>query len=130
MTEYLGKDTDYVPGSEPDHEGGSDSLVGKKSPGVLRMEALSAHISSKDRIAIFLSVFLIAYAYGLDGTLRYTYQPTATNAFANHSLLSTISVVRAVIAAAAQVSRTDSIFEQVLMNAAHGCQNCRCFRTC
>ncbi|KAF2686870.1 siderochrome-iron transporter-like protein Sit1 [Lentithecium fluviatile CBS 122367] len=77
-------------------------LTGTKSPGVLRIEALAAHISLLDRISIFIGVFLVAYAYGLDGTLRYAYQPTATSAFQTHSLLSTINVVRAVIAAAAQ----------------------------
>jgi SIT family siderophore-iron:H+ symporter-like MFS transporter len=49
-------------------------LLGKKSPGVERMEAIAAHTTFGDRIAIFIGVFLIAYAYGLDGTLRYTYQ--------------------------------------------------------
>jgi len=49
-------------------------LLGKKSPGVERMEAIAAHITFPNRVAIFLGVFLIAYAYGLDGTLRYSYQ--------------------------------------------------------
>ncbi|KAF2867730.1 siderochrome-iron transporter-like protein Sit1 [Massariosphaeria phaeospora] len=77
-------------------------LIGKKSPGVERVEALTAHITFWDRIAIFFGVFLIAYAYGLDGTLRYAYQPTATSDFGGHSLLATINTVRAVVAAAAQ----------------------------
>lgn len=81
---------------------GSTPLIGKKSPGVVRIEALAAHISFYDRIAIFFGVFLIAYAYGLDGTLRYTYQPTATNDFGGHSLLATVNTIRAVVAAAAQ----------------------------
>lgn len=49
-------------------------LLGQKSPGVDRMEAIAAHITFWDRVAIFFGVFLIAYAYGLDGTLRYSYQ--------------------------------------------------------
>lgn len=73
-----------------------------KSPGVARVEALSAAITRSDRIFIFLGVFLIAYAYGLDGTLRYTYQPYALASFNSHSLLSTINIIRSVIAAAAQ----------------------------
>ncbi|CAI6225685.1 unnamed protein product [Periconia digitata] len=93
-------------GATPQSTDGEDSLpqslTGEKSPGVLRIEALSSHISNLDRIFIFFSIFLIAYAYGLDGTLRYSYQPNATDGFANHSLLSTINVVRAVVAAAAQ----------------------------
>ncbi|RKU44741.1 Siderophore transporter [Coniochaeta pulveracea] len=80
----------------------SSITVDDKSPGVLRVEALTSVMTLADRIAIFFGVFLIAYAYGLDGTLRYTYQPYATASFDNHSLLSSINVLRAVIAAAAQ----------------------------
>lgn len=73
-----------------------------KSPGVARVEALSQALTLFDRIFIFISIFLVAYVYGLDGTLRYTYQTYATSSFEEHSLLSTVNVVRAVIAAAAQ----------------------------
>lgn len=73
-----------------------------KSPGVLRIEAIHSVITKWDRVFIFLGVFLIAYAYGLDGTLRYAYQPTATADFEEHSLNASINVIRAVIAAAAQ----------------------------
>ncbi|CCF35502.1 major facilitator superfamily transporter [Colletotrichum higginsianum] len=77
-------------------------IIGEKSPGVVRIEALTAAITRTDRIFIFFGVFLVAYAYGLDGTLRYAYQPTATNSYATHSLLATVNVLRSVIAAAAQ----------------------------
>ncbi|OLN96698.1 Siderophore iron transporter 1-like protein 2 [Colletotrichum chlorophyti] len=78
------------------------NVIGEKSPGVIRIEALAAAITRTDRFFIFFGVFLVAYAYGLDGTLRYAYQPTATNDYATHSLLATINVLRSVIAAAAQ----------------------------
>lgn len=77
-------------------------LIGKKSPGVQRIEAIAATLTTTDRILMFLGVFLIAYAYGLDGTLRYSYQPTATDSYSTHSLLATVNVLRGVIAAAAQ----------------------------
>ncbi|KAK2031307.1 major facilitator superfamily transporter [Colletotrichum zoysiae] len=77
-------------------------IIGEKSPGVVRIEALTSAITRTDRVFIFLGVFLVAYAYGLDGTLRYAYQPSATNSYASHSLLATVNVLRAVIAAAAQ----------------------------
>lgn len=77
-------------------------LVGEQSPGVARMEAMSEVITRTDRIFLFIGVFLIAYAYGLDGTVRYTYQTTATASWGQHSLLATVNVVRSVIAAAAQ----------------------------
>ena len=73
-----------------------------KSPGVARIEAINQAITRTDRIFIFIGIFFIAYAYGLDGTLRYAYQPSATADFSTHSLLSTINVLRAVIACAAQ----------------------------
>ncbi|KAL5627693.1 hypothetical protein BROUX41_003846 [Berkeleyomyces rouxiae] len=74
----------------------------EKSSGVKRIEALSSALTLTDRIALYFGVFLVAYAYGLDGTLRYTYQTYATSSFGEHSLLATINVIRAVIAAAAQ----------------------------
>jgi SIT family siderophore-iron:H+ symporter-like MFS transporter len=49
-------------------------VLGKKSPGVVRIEAINAHLTSFDRWFLGIGVFLIAYAYGLDGTVRYTYQ--------------------------------------------------------
>ncbi|KAF2851593.1 siderochrome-iron transporter-like protein Sit1 [Plenodomus tracheiphilus IPT5] len=77
-------------------------LMGEKSPGVARIEALNAHTSLVNRCCIFFGLFLVAYAYGLDGTLRSTYQPYATAGFQQHSTLATINVLRSVIAAAAQ----------------------------
>lgn len=90
-----------------------------KSPGVARIEALNAHTSLVNRCFIFFGLFLVAYAYGLDGSLRGVYQPYATAGFETHSTLATIGwfapmivgaskligcvgVLRSVIAAAAQ----------------------------
>jgi SIT family siderophore-iron:H+ symporter-like MFS transporter len=66
-------------------------LMGTKSPGVARIEALNAHTSLVNRCFIFFGLFIVAYAYGLDGTLRGTYQPYATAGFQEHSTLATIS---------------------------------------
>jgi len=55
------------------------TILGKKSPGVARIEAINAHLTSFDRWFLGIGVFLIAYAYGLDGTVRYTYQVIASN---------------------------------------------------
>lgn len=49
-------------------------LTGKTSPGVKRIEAISKHITFKDRIFLFITIFILAYAYTLDNTLRYTFQ--------------------------------------------------------
>ena len=49
-------------------------IYGAKSLGVKRIEAISAQFTGVDRIILFFSIFLVAYAYGLDGTIRYTYQ--------------------------------------------------------
>ncbi|KAJ5502991.1 hypothetical protein N7463_005865 [Penicillium fimorum] len=77
-------------------------LLGQGSPGVRRIEIITSHFRLPDRICLFFAIFLIAYVYGLDGTVRYTYQPYATQSYGQHSLLATINVLRAVIAAAAQ----------------------------
>jgi SIT family siderophore-iron:H+ symporter-like MFS transporter len=65
-------------------------LSDTKSPGVARIEALNAHTSLANRCFIFFGLFLVAYAYGLDGSLRGVYQPYATAGFETHSTLATI----------------------------------------
>ena len=80
----------------------SPSPADEKSAGVRRAEALAAVLTTTDRVCIFLGLFLVAFAYGLDGTVRYAYQPKATASFEEHSLLATVNVLRSVIAAAAQ----------------------------
>ncbi|KAL1840499.1 hypothetical protein VTJ49DRAFT_412 [Mycothermus thermophilus] len=78
------------------------SSIDETSPGVRRIEAVAAVLTTRDRVFIFLGVFLLAFAYCLDGTLRWAYQPLATASFNQHSLLATVNVLRSVIAAAAQ----------------------------
>ena len=51
-----------------------DSAEEITSPGVARIEAINRNITIGDRVALFIGVFLIAYAYGLDGQIRNTYQ--------------------------------------------------------
>lgn len=70
--------------------------------GVKRIEATSAQLGPVARGLMFFGCFLLAYGYGLDGQIRYTYQGYATGEFGIHSLLTTINVVRSVIGAAAQ----------------------------
>ncbi|PLB46205.1 putative siderochrome-iron transporter [Aspergillus steynii IBT 23096] len=77
-----------------------DSITGHS--GVKRIEVISSQFRLVDRIFLFFGIFLMAYVYGLDGTVRYTYQPLATAGFGSHSLLATINVLRSVIAVAAQ----------------------------
>ena len=103
MSDVDEKATPSLHHSDTESDHGRKTLIGAKSPGVSRIEAISEHITLTNRIFIFFGVFLIAYAYGLDGTVRYTYQPIATSSMGGHSLLATINVVRAVIAAVAQV---------------------------
>lgn len=53
---------------------GEPVILGKKSPGVMRVEVISSHMTFVDRILLFIGIFILAYAYGLDGGLRFTYQ--------------------------------------------------------
>jgi MFS transporter, SIT family, siderophore-iron:H+ symporter len=65
------------------------------SSSVAHIEALSARLTRKGR------AFIIGWAYGLDGLVRYTYQSYAASSYGMHSLVATINVLRSVIAAAA-----------------------------
>ncbi|KAJ6440299.1 siderochrome-iron transporter (Sit1) [Purpureocillium lavendulum] len=84
------------------HDNQPVAITGSTSPGVKRIEAIAQHINLPGRVILFVGIFVVAYVYSLDITLRYAYQPTATDSFSTHSLLATISVLRSVIAAAAQ----------------------------
>lgn len=50
--------------------------------GVRRVEAINSQLSQVDRVVVFFGLFLIAYCYGLDGTVRYKYQSYATDSYA------------------------------------------------
>jgi SIT family siderophore-iron:H+ symporter-like MFS transporter len=49
-------------------------LLGEGSFGVRRIEIITSHFGLIDRTFLFASVFHVAYVYGLDGTVRYTYR--------------------------------------------------------
>ncbi|CAM1508843.1 Fc.00g025820.m01.CDS01 [Cosmosporella sp. VM-42] len=91
-----------------DVEGGSNqeqvSLKGSvsKSPGVARMNAISSQLTAMERVSLFLGIFIVGYAYGLESQVRSAYQPYATSSFSLHSYSSTINVLRSVIAVASQ----------------------------
>jgi SIT family siderophore-iron:H+ symporter-like MFS transporter len=48
--------------------------IGHASPGVQRMQIIARDLTIKDRIFILVSLFLIAYVYGLESLLRPVYQ--------------------------------------------------------
>ncbi|KAF7556377.1 hypothetical protein G7Z17_g1416 [Cylindrodendrum hubeiense] len=73
-----------------------------RSSGVERMAAISARFTTADRVWLFVAIFLVGYAYGLESQVRSAYQPYATSSFSLHSYLSTINVFRSVIAVAVQ----------------------------
>ncbi|KAF6832297.1 major facilitator superfamily transporter [Colletotrichum plurivorum] len=70
--------------------------------GVAKMSAMSSHLSRWFRVAIFASIFLVGFAYGLASTLTGVYQAYATASFKAHSLLATSNTLRVVFAIAAQ----------------------------
>ncbi|TQV93856.1 hypothetical protein V2A60_003984 [Cordyceps javanica] len=85
----------------PDQDGRM-ALTGSTSPGVRRMELIARHLTPTTRAVLFVGIFVVAYVYSLDITLRYAYQPTATDSFRTHSLLAAVAVLRSVVAAAGQ----------------------------
>ncbi|CAI1969426.1 hypothetical protein SEUBUCD646_0E00190 [Saccharomyces eubayanus] len=82
-------------------------------PGVRNIEIYAEQYSRPlYRVGLFFSLFLIAYAYGLDGSVRYTFQAHATSSYSKHSLLSTVNCIKTVIAAVGQIffARLSDIF--------------------
>ncbi|ODH50594.1 hypothetical protein GX48_03276 [Paracoccidioides brasiliensis] len=78
------------------------AILGETSPGVSRIKIISGHFTLSTRILFFLGIFIVAYAYGLDGAIRLSFQPLAVASYSQHSLLATVGVLRGVIGAAAQ----------------------------
>ncbi|KAJ4129809.1 ferrioxamine B transporter [Fusarium equiseti] len=74
------------------------------SAGVARMALISRSLTTAHRIWLFTGIFLVGYAYGLESQTRLAYQSYATSNFDLHSYLSTINVLRNVIAVAVQPS--------------------------
>ncbi|KDN50268.1 hypothetical protein RSAG8_01604, partial [Rhizoctonia solani AG-8 WAC10335] len=92
------KSANHTPHAGSEVEGSYDP----HAEGVRRIAAISSSFDLKSKFFLFFGVFLVAYAYGLDGQTRYTYQTYATNDYAQHSLLGTFNTVRAICAAAIQ----------------------------
>ncbi|CCK72376.1 siderophore transporter KNAG_0J02980 [Huiozyma naganishii CBS 8797] len=76
----------------------------KKTLTIRKTELLSKSYDKWYLQAILLfSAFVCGYGYGLDGNIRYIYTGYATSSYSEHSLLSTINVINAVVSAASQI---------------------------
>ncbi|CAD6628984.1 BJ4_G0000090.mRNA.1.CDS.1 [Saccharomyces cerevisiae] len=66
---------------------------------------------------LLLSAFICGYGYGLDGNIRYIYTGYATSSYSEHSLLSTINVINAVVSAASQIiyARLSDVFGRLYL---------------
>jgi MFS transporter, SIT family, siderophore-iron:H+ symporter len=73
-----------------------------KAPGVARVEAISSLLTRPYRIVLFLDLFVIAYAYGIDSMLRIIYQNDALGSYSAHGMTPAVSVTCAVASAIAQ----------------------------
>lgn len=83
-------------------QGDNNTVFGDKSPGVRRIEAVAQCFTSWHLWVLLISIFLVAYSYGLDGTTRYFFQTYALSSFGDSAQISTVTVVRSIVAAAAQ----------------------------
>lgn len=91
----------------------STSVTGNpKSAGVTRIEAIESQLRDFERYLLYFSIFLVGYTYGLDARMRSVYQAYATSSYSQHAILSTINVIRSVIAASIQpmVAKLTDVF--------------------
>lgn len=84
------------------HTGSLPSTTTARAAGVAHMDAVTAQLTSTQRLWLFFGIFVVGYAYGLESQVRSTYTPYATSSFNLHSYLATINVLRSVVAVAAQ----------------------------
>ncbi|KAL4886424.1 major facilitator superfamily domain-containing protein [Aspergillus karnatakaensis] len=96
------KHPDATAEANADHADTGNFKLAEKSPGVVRIEAIAASLTPLTRTVLFVGLFLLGYSFGLDAILRNVYQTYATASYGNHSLLTTVNVIRTVFAAAAQ----------------------------
>ncbi|KAJ0417999.1 major facilitator superfamily domain-containing protein [Aspergillus carlsbadensis] len=96
------KHPDATAEANPEPSDAGSRQLADKSPGVVRIEAIAANLGPVTRTILFAGLFLLGYAFGLDAVLRNVYQTYATASYSDHSLLSTVNVIRTVFAAAAQ----------------------------
>lgn len=97
-----------------------EALRRQKDVGVKNIEVYAAqydHVAY--RVALFFSLFLIAYAYRLDGLVRSKLEAYATDSYGNHSLLSTVNCIKTVMAAGGMVAyaRASDMFGRMEMLA-------------
>lgn len=104
--------------------------LGFKPSGVARMEAISAQLTTPLRVIMLSSIFLMSFAYGLDGSVRWSFQAYATSEMQGHAHLAAVNVVRSAIATVAQVSsRLNESFDNLTAVSAYHGQSSRHIRT-
>ncbi|CAB4252987.1 similar to Saccharomyces cerevisiae YHL040C ARN1 Transporter, member of the ARN family of transporters that specifically recognize siderophore-iron chelates [Maudiozyma barnettii] len=81
---------------------------------MIRKTELMSSVCDKwyQHVLLIFCAFVCGYGYGLDGNIRYIYTGYATSSYAEHSLLSTINVINAVVSAVSQImyARLSDVF--------------------
>lgn len=69
------------------------------------------------KVMFFSSIFLAAYAYGLDNLVRFTFQYQATSKYKNRDLLKAVNCIKMVIGAGGQLAfaRASDIFGRITL---------------
>ncbi|CAI4064308.1 hypothetical protein SUVZ_08G0080 [Saccharomyces uvarum] len=105
-------------GGIPQLSGKYDALRQNKSLVIKQTEIIGEAYKKWYFQAILLfSAFVCGYGYGLDGNIRYIYTGYATSSYSEHSLLSTINVINAVVSAASQIiyARLSDVFGRLYL---------------
>lgn len=97
---YSGDERETSTQSNQENEGLNTTT---KSIGIRRAEILQQQLKGPFmKVIFFFCIFLVAYSYGLDSTVRGKLQYYATSSYLQHSLFTTVNVMQSVISAAAQ----------------------------
>ncbi|KOG96481.1 siderophore transporter DI49_4809 [Saccharomyces eubayanus] len=105
-------------GAIPQLSGKYDALRQNKSLVIKQTEIIgNAYKKWYFQAILLFSAFVCGYGYGLDGNIRYIYTGYATSSYSEHSLLSTINVINAVVSAASQIiyARLSDVFGRLYL---------------
>lgn len=90
--------------TDDDHISDDDTNFANKTLTIRKAEYLAQSYKAwYYQVFLLVSAFICGYGYGLDGNIRYIYTGYATSSYAEHSLLSTVNVINAVVSAVSQI---------------------------
>lgn len=102
-----------VQATSPEQEETRNVLKTSKSLVIRKTEIMAAEYTEwYHHVILIVATFICGFGYGLDGSVRYVYTSYAASSYSSHPLISTLTVINAIISAAAYIvfARLSDVF--------------------